>query len=104
MPPRVGKTSAAITLKRKITEMAWATSSSSARITGAVAAMAEPPQMEEPTPMSVAIFPGTCMARHITKETTRDVEMVETITGRLVAPTFATCARLSPNPRKTTAA
>ena len=66
--------------------------------------MAEPPQMEEPTPMSVAIFPGTRMTRHSTKETMSDVEMVETITGRLVAPTFATCARLRPKPRKTTAA
>ena len=38
--------SAAKTLKKKITEMAWATSFSLAWITGAVAAMAEPPQME----------------------------------------------------------
>ena len=66
--------------------------------------MAEPPQMEEPTPMRVAIFAGTRMARHITKETTSDVEMVETITGRLVVPTFTTCARLRPKPKKTTAA
>ena len=44
---------AASTLKKKITDMAWATSSSSALITGAVAAMAEPPQMEEPTPTRV---------------------------------------------------
>ena len=46
--PKVGKIRAASTLKKKITEMACATSSSSASITGAVAAMAEPPQMEEP--------------------------------------------------------
>ena len=36
-PPSVGKISAAITLKRKITEIDWAISSSSASITGAVA-------------------------------------------------------------------
>ncbi len=104
MPPSVGKMSAAITLNRKMTEIACATSSSSARITGAVAAMAEPPQMEEPTPMSVAIFPGTFMTRHITNATMSEVAMVEAIMGRLVAPTFAIWARLRPKPRKTTAA
>ena len=52
-PPSEGKTSAASTLNRKMTEMAWATSSSLALMTGAVAAMAEPPQMDEPTPTSV---------------------------------------------------
>ncbi len=56
--PTVGNSTAANTLKKKITEIAWATSSSSASMTGAVAAMAEPPQMEEPTPISVEIFPG----------------------------------------------
>ena len=102
-PPRVGNTSAAITLNRKMTEMAWATSSSLARMTGAVAAMADPPQMDEPTPMSVAILPGTCMARHSTKATMSEVAMVEAMTGRLVAPTWAICARLRPKPRRTTA-
>ena len=47
MPPRVGKISAASTLNRKMTEMDCATSSSDASITGAVAAMALPPQIEE---------------------------------------------------------
>ena len=56
--PKVGKTKAATMLKKKITEMDWATSSSSALITGAVAAMAEPPQIEEPTPTRVEIFVG----------------------------------------------
>ena len=102
--PSVGKTSAAMTLKRKMTEMACATSSSSALMTGAVAAMAEPPQMEEPTPMSVAVRPGTLSARHITYATTRDVVMVDAMTGRLVTPTFATWLRLRPKPRSTTAA
>ena len=46
-------------LKKKMTEIDCATSSSSASMTGAVAAIAEPPQIEEPTPMSVEIFPGT---------------------------------------------
>ena len=61
--PNAGKSSAARILKRKITEIACATSSSSASITGAVAAIAEPPQIEEPTPTNVEIFPGICIVR-----------------------------------------
>lgn len=57
-PPKVGKINAAITLNRKITEIDWATSSSVAPITGAVAAMADPPQMQDPTPISVEILLG----------------------------------------------
>ena len=63
MPPRVGKMSAATTLNRKMTEMAWATCSSLARMTGAVAAMADPPQMDEPTAMSVAMAESTDSTR-----------------------------------------
>ena len=57
--PSIGKNKAASILKKKMTEIDCATSSSSASMTGAVAAIAEPPQIEEPTPMSVEIFPGT---------------------------------------------
>ena len=56
--PRDGKIRAARMLKRKITEIACATSSSSAPMTGAVAAIAEPPQIDDPTPMSVEMFEG----------------------------------------------
>jgi len=59
--PRVGKIIAASTLKKKITEIDWATSWSSALITGAVAAIAEPPQIDEPTPIRVDIFDGMCI-------------------------------------------
>ena len=54
--PSVGKTKAAMTLKKNMTLIAWATSSSSAPITGLVAAMAEPPQIDEPTPISTEVF------------------------------------------------
>ena len=57
--PSQGKSRAAAILKRKITEMDWATSSSSAWMTGAVAAMADPPQMAEPVPISVAVRGGS---------------------------------------------
>ena len=56
--PRAGKMNTAIILKRNIVEIAWATSSSLALITGAVAAMAEPPHMEVPTPIKVVISPS----------------------------------------------
>ena len=62
-PPKVGKMRAATTLKRKMTLMDCATSSSLALMTGAVAAMALPPQMEEPTAMSVAVLPGMSSRR-----------------------------------------
>ena len=55
MSPSAGNRKAATTLNRKITEIDWAMSLSEALITGAAAAMALPPQMEEPTPTSVAI-------------------------------------------------
>ena len=66
IPPNVGKINAAKILNRKITEIAWAISSSSASITGAVAAIAEPPQIDEPTPIYVAIFDGIFKSLHNT--------------------------------------
>ena len=42
-------------LKKKITEIAVAMDSSLALITGAVAAIAEPPQIDDPTPTQVTI-------------------------------------------------
>ena len=45
-------------LNRKITEIACATSSSFASMTGAVAAIAEPPQIDDPTPTKVEILVG----------------------------------------------
>ena len=89
MPPSAGKMRAAMILKRKMTEIAWAISSSSASMTGAVAAMADPPQMEEPTPTSVEILDGILSARHKTKAITREVVMVEMMMGSEVTPTWA---------------
>ena len=101
--PSVGNTSAAITLNRKMTEMACATSSSRALMTGAVAAMAEPPQMEEPTPTSVAMRSGMWSALQSTNATMSAVAMVETITGSDWAPTRTTSAKFKPNPSRMTA-
>ena len=102
-PPSVGKIRAAAMLKRKMTEMDCAISSSSAPTTGAVAAMAEPPQMEEPTPMRVEILAGIFISLHSAKLTSREVVMVERIMGKDMAPTWATCDKFSPNPSRMTA-
>ena len=101
--PSVGKMSAAKTLNRNTTEMAWATSWSLALMTGAVAAIAEPPQMDDPTPISVAVRLGTCSARHKMNAVSNDAVMVDTITGSEVAPTWAIWVSGKPNPSKTTA-
>ena len=69
-------------MKKKITEIACATSSSSALITGAVAATAEPPQIEEPTPINVEMFPGVFIILCRMKATTKDMAIVEQIIGR----------------------
>ena len=100
----IGKKMAASTLKKKMTEIAWATSSSSASITGAVAAIAEPPQIEEPTPISVEIFPGICIHLCRSHARTSDVLIVQTIIGNDCLPVSKITPRFIPNPSSTTAA
>ena len=79
--PSIGKKIAASTLKKKITAIAWAISSSSASIIGAVAAIAEPPQIEEPTPTSIDVFAGTFKAFFNINAITRDVVIVQIMIG-----------------------
>lgn len=55
-------------------------------MTGAVAAMAEPPQIEEPTPTSVAVLVGTFIILHKRKEISNEVEMVAKMIGRDCLP------------------
>ena len=76
-----GRTVRRSIVEKEVTEIACATSSSSASMTGAVAAIAEPPQMEDPTPTSVEIFPGTCITLCNRYAMIRDVEIVVTIIG-----------------------
>lgn len=102
-PPSVGKMSAAMTLKRKMTEMDWAISSSPAPITGAVAAMADPPQMDEPTPINVEMREGIFMARYRINARISDVAIVETMIGRDCAPSLRISAKFMPKPSSTTA-
>ena len=83
--------------------MACATSSSSASITGAVAAIAEPPHIEEPTPTRVEIFGGTFIALWIANAIMSEVAIVHIIIGNDCTPVSTITLRLSPNPSKTTA-
>ena len=102
-PPSAGNSSAARMLNRKITETACAISSSSAPMTGAVAAMADPPQMDEPTPTSTEMRPGIFMHLHSANATASDVAMVAQMMGSDWAPTLASSDKLSPKPSKITA-
>ena len=56
--------------------MDWAISSSSASITGAVAAMAEPPQIDDPTPTSIDVFVGTFKTFFIIHASTSEIVIV----------------------------
>lgn len=103
MEPSVGKIIPAITLNKKITEIACAISSSSASITGAVAAMAEPPQIDEPTPISVDVLAGTFNNLCIAYATSKEAEIVDKIIGRDARPTFAIVVRFNPKPNRMTA-
>ena len=101
--PNAGKIKAARTLKKKMTEMDCATSSSSAPMTGAAAAMADPPQMEDPTPMRVAVLSGILNARRRIAASNSAVQMVPTMIGRDCFPVCRMTVRLRPNPSRTTA-
>ena len=103
MAPSVGKRRAAITLKKNITLMACATSSSSAPMTGLVAAIAEPPQIEDPTPMSMDGLRSTPITFFRRNATARDTEIVDIIIGSDWIPVCATTDRSIPKPRRTTA-
>jgi hypothetical protein len=101
--PRIGNKIAAMKLNKKITEIACATSSSSALITGAVAAIAEPPQMEEPTPIKIEIFAGTCMTLRSTYAITRAADIVLIIIGSDCLPISSITERFMPKPNNITA-
>ena len=72
-------------------------------MTGAVAAMAEPPQIEEPTPISVATLLGICIHLRRKKATRSDTEMVHTMMGSDCRPVCTTTFRSIPKPSRITA-
>ena len=101
--PKIGNKIAASTLKKNMTEIACATSSSSASMTGAVAATAEPPQIDDPTPINVEILDSMCITLCKIHATTSDVLIVQMIIGNDCFPVCKITPRFMPNPRSTTA-
>ena len=65
--------------------------------------MALPPQMDEPTPMRVLIFPSICSSLWRAKATSSDVAMVQTMMGKDCFPVSSTTLRFRPKPSSTTA-
>ena len=90
-------------LNKNITEIEVATSSSFALITGAVAAMADQPQIDEPTPTRVAMLESIFRIFATTKEIINAVEIVERIIRSDDLPTTIISPRLSPKPKRITA-
>jgi len=65
-----------------MTEIYLAISSSSASITVAVAAIAEPPHMEEPTPTKIEIFEGILINLLIKYAIIGEVEIVDSMINK----------------------
>ena len=72
-------------------------------MTGAVAAIAEPPQIEEPTPIKIEDFAGILINLKIMQAVINEVAIVEMIIGKDVAPTAITVLKFRPKPNKITA-
>lgn len=63
----------------------------------------DPPQMEDPTPMRVAVLSGILNARRRIAASNSAVQMVPTMIGRDCFPVCRMTVRLRPNPSRTTA-
>src|SRR5690606_15253801 len=79
--PKGGNKNTAIILNRKIVEIDWATFSSLALITGAVAAIAEPPQMDVPTPIKIEVILSIFRSRLIKNAVIKAPDRVKSITN-----------------------
>ena len=98
--PRKGKINTASTLNRKIVEMENTISLSFAPITGASAAMAEPPQMEVPAPISVLVSSGIFSSLPTHHATAKEVSRVKIITYRDWDPTSSTLNKFISKPSR----
>ena len=103
--PEWGRSAAASTLKRKITEIDWATSSSEASMTGAVAAIALPAADGGAYAYEDRIvgFQLKCFIQDECDDE-REVEIVARMMGSDCFPFARISVRFMPNPRNTTAA
>ena len=77
---------------------------SRAPITGAVAAMAEPPQIAVPTPISTGTAPLSRSSRLSPHAVRKAIASVTKVSGSDANPVFATADSDSPNPSMTTEA
>ena len=96
--PSAGKMKTAIMLKRKIVEIACVMSESSASIIGAVEAIAEAPQIDVPTPMSVVVLPLSFNALPTKYAVRNAVDSVNIMTKSYWLPTWNTRKRFMPKP------
>ena len=72
-------------------------------MTGAVAAMAEPPQIDEPTPTRIDVLEGTCNIFLKSHAIRSEVEIVQIIIGNDCFPVSKMTPKFIPKPNKTTA-
>ena len=79
--------------------MALVTSSSSAFITGATAAIADPPQIDVPTPTRIVVFLESFRVLPASQAIGKTAVNVNSITTREVRPAFMTLYRFMSKPR-----
>ena len=65
--------------------------------------MAEPPQIEEPTPTRIEVFVGTFKTFFMIHASTKDVVIVQRIIGKDCLPVSKITPKFIPNPSNTTA-
>lgn len=98
--PNCGNKKAAITLNKNMTDMDFVMSSSEAEITGEVAAIADPPHMDEPTPTNMETLVGIFIILLMIYDTISAVEIVDRIIKIDCPPTLKISKRFIPNPNK----
>ena len=89
-----------MTLKRKIVEMEKIISLSFALMTGATAAIAEPPQMAVPAPIRVVVSRSSPKRRPTPQATKKDVSRVKIMTEKDWEPISSTWNKFISNPSK----
>jgi len=97
--PKTGKMKTATMLNKKIVEIARVTSSSSALMTGATAAIADPPQIDVPTPIRTVVFPFSFSSLPAAKAMRKTDKKVKSITRSETLPTLITLNKFISNPR-----
>ena len=98
--PSIGNTTTIIVSNRKVADIPYAISISVASITGAIAAIAEPPQIPVPALIRLLVFQFSPSSFPITAPSPKQVASVNTITTRENFPTVSTVVILRLAPRR----